>query len=39
VNPEHFVVKTNITKGPVTGTRTRALTPSSSTNATRIDAL
>ncbi len=39
VNPEHFVVKTNITEGPVTGTRMLALTPSSSTNATRIDVL
>jgi uncharacterized protein YndB with AHSA1/START domain len=37
VNPEQFVVETNITKGPVTGTRTLALSPSSNTNATRID--
>src|SRR5919199_5150780 len=40
VNPEQFVVKTNITEGPVTGTRTLTLSPSSSTNnanATRID--
>ena len=40
VNPEQFVIKTNITEGPVTGTRTLTLTPSSSsTNATRIDVL
>jgi uncharacterized protein YndB with AHSA1/START domain len=38
VNPEQFVVQTNITEGPVTGTRLLALSPSSSsTNATRID--
>ena len=40
VNPEQFVVKTNVTEGPVTGTRTLTLSPSSSTNnsnATRID--
>jgi uncharacterized protein YndB with AHSA1/START domain len=38
VNPEQFVVETNITEGPVTGTRLLALSPSSSnTNATRID--
>ena len=37
VNPEQFVVETNITEGPVTGTRTLALSPSSNTNATRID--
>lgn len=38
VNPEKFVVETNITQGPVTGTRTLTLSPSSSTpNATKID--
>jgi uncharacterized protein YndB with AHSA1/START domain len=37
VNPEQFVVETNITEGPVTGTRTLALSPSSNTNATKID--
>jgi uncharacterized protein YndB with AHSA1/START domain len=38
VNPEQFVIETNITEGPVTGTRVLALSPSSSnTNATRID--
>ena len=39
VNPKQFVVQTNITEGPVTGTRTLTLSPSSNTNATRIDAL
>ena len=39
VNPEKFVVETNITQGPVTGTRTLTLSPSSSNSiATRIDA-
>ena len=40
VNPEQFVVLTNITEGPVTGLRTLTLSPSSSTNninATKID--
>lgn len=38
VNSEQFVVETNITKGPVTGTRVLTLSPSSSnTNATKID--
>ena len=37
VNPEQFVVETNITEGPVIGTRTLALSPSSNANATRID--
>jgi uncharacterized protein YndB with AHSA1/START domain len=38
VNPEQFVIETNITEGPVTGTRVLALSPSSSnTNATKID--
>jgi uncharacterized protein YndB with AHSA1/START domain len=39
VNPKQFVVQTNITEGPVTGTRTLTLSPSPNTNATRIDAL
>src|ERR671917_91760 len=40
VNPEQFVVETNITEGPVTGTRLLTLGPStSSTNATKIDVL
>jgi uncharacterized protein YndB with AHSA1/START domain len=40
VNPEQFVIETNITEGPVTGTRVLALSPSSSNaNATRIDVL
>ena len=39
VNPDQFVIETNITEGPVTGTRTLALSPSSITNATRIDVL
>ncbi|MDQ3887801.1 MAG: SRPBCC family protein [Thermoproteota archaeon] len=38
VNPEKFVVETNITQGPVTGARTLTLSPSSSgSNATKID--
>jgi uncharacterized protein YndB with AHSA1/START domain len=38
VNPEKFVVETNITQGPVTGTRTLTLNPSySNSNATKID--
>ena len=40
VNPEKFVVETNVTQGPVTGTRTLTLSPSSSnSNATQIDVL
>jgi uncharacterized protein YndB with AHSA1/START domain len=40
VNSEQFVVQTNITEGPVTGTRLLTLSPSSSnTNATKIDVL
>jgi uncharacterized protein YndB with AHSA1/START domain len=39
VNPEQFVVETNITQGPVTGTRVLTLSPSSNTNATKIDVL
>jgi hypothetical protein len=39
VNPEQFVVDTNITKGPVTGSRMLTLSPSSENNTTtRIDA-
>src|ERR687896_1338142 len=37
VNSEQFVVETNITKGPVTGTRVLTLSPSPNTNATKID--
>src|ERR671915_283025 len=37
VNPEQFVVETNITEGPVTGTKVLTLSPSSNANATRID--
>jgi uncharacterized protein YndB with AHSA1/START domain len=37
VNPEQFVVETNITEGPVTGTRVLTLSPSSNINATMID--
>src|ERR671922_934312 len=41
VNPEQFVVETNITEGPVTGTRVLILSPSSpnNTNATKIDVI
>jgi uncharacterized protein YndB with AHSA1/START domain len=39
VNPEQFVVETNITEGPVTGTRVLALSPSSNTNSTKIDVI
>lgn len=39
VNPEQFVVETNITEGPVTGNRILTLSPSSNANATRIDVL
>jgi uncharacterized protein YndB with AHSA1/START domain len=39
VNPEQFVVETNITEGPVTGTRVLTLSPSPNTNATKIDVL
>jgi len=39
VNPEQFVVETNITEGPVTGTRILTLSPSPNTNATKIDVL
>jgi uncharacterized protein YndB with AHSA1/START domain len=37
VNSEQFVVETNITEGPVTGTRVLTLSPSSNTNTTKID--
>jgi uncharacterized protein YndB with AHSA1/START domain len=37
VNSEQFVVETNITEGPVTGTRVLTLRPSSNINATNID--
>ena len=37
VNPEQFVVETNITEGPVAGTRVLTLSPSSNANATMID--
>ena len=37
VNSEQFVVETNITEGPVTGTRVLTLSPSSNINATKID--
>ena len=39
VNSEQFVVQTNITEGPVTGTRVLTLSPSSNSNATKIDVL
>jgi uncharacterized protein YndB with AHSA1/START domain len=39
VNPEQFVVETNITEGPVTGTRVLILSPSSNANVTKIDVL
>jgi uncharacterized protein YndB with AHSA1/START domain len=39
VNSEQFVVQTNITEGPVTGTRLLTLNPSSNSNATKIDVL
>jgi uncharacterized protein YndB with AHSA1/START domain len=39
VNPEQFVVQTNITEGPVTGTRVLTLSPTYGANATRIDVL
>jgi uncharacterized protein YndB with AHSA1/START domain len=37
VNPEQFVVETNITEGPVIGTRVLTLSPSSNINATMIN--
>ncbi len=39
VNPEQFVVETNITDGPITGHRLLILSPTSDANATRIDVL
>jgi uncharacterized protein YndB with AHSA1/START domain len=40
VNPEQFVVETNITKGPVTGTRVLTLSPSAENDTTtKIDAV
>ena len=39
VNSEKFVVQTNITEGPVIGTRVLTLSPSSNSNATKIDVL
>jgi uncharacterized protein YndB with AHSA1/START domain len=39
VNPEQFVVETNITEGPVTGTRVLILSPSSNANAIKIDVI
>jgi uncharacterized protein YndB with AHSA1/START domain len=38
VNPEQFVVQTNITEGPVTGIRTLTLIPSSSSSSNNINA-
>jgi uncharacterized protein YndB with AHSA1/START domain len=37
VNPGQFIVETNITEGPVTGTRLLTLSPSSDNNITRTD--
>jgi uncharacterized protein YndB with AHSA1/START domain len=39
VNPEQMVIQTNITEGPVTGSRVLTLSPSSDINATKIDVL
>jgi ribosome-associated toxin RatA of RatAB toxin-antitoxin module len=39
VNPELRLIQTNITEGPVTGTRVLVLSPSSDSNATKIDVL
>jgi len=40
VNSEQFVVETNITQGPVTGTRVLTLSPSSSnSNTTKVDVI
>jgi uncharacterized protein YndB with AHSA1/START domain len=40
VNPEQYTVETNITKGPVTGTRVLTLSPSAENNTTtKIDAI
>jgi uncharacterized protein YndB with AHSA1/START domain len=37
VNPGQFIVETNITEGPVTGTRLLTLSPSSDNNTTNTD--
>jgi uncharacterized protein YndB with AHSA1/START domain len=37
VNPERMIVQTNITEGPVTGTRVLTLSPVFDTNTTNID--
>jgi hypothetical protein len=39
VNPELRLIQTNITEGPVTGSRVLILSPSSDSNATKIDVL
>jgi uncharacterized protein YndB with AHSA1/START domain len=39
VNPEQMVIQTNITEGPVTGSRVLTLSPLSDINATKIDVL
>ncbi len=39
VNPEQMAIQTNITEGPVTGSRVLTLSPSSDINATKIDVL
>ena len=39
LNPEQMVIQTNITEGPVTGSRVLTLSPSSDINATKIDVL
>ena len=39
VNPEQMVIQTNITEGPVTGSRVLTLSPSSDINTTKIDVL
>jgi carbon monoxide dehydrogenase subunit G len=39
VNPEQMVIQTNITEGPMTGSRILTLSPSSDINATKIDVL
>jgi hypothetical protein len=38
-NPEQMLIQTNITEGPVTGSRVLTLSPSSDINATKIDVL
>lgn len=40
VSPDQFVVQTNITEGPITGSRLITLNPSTENNATtRVDAV